>query len=159
MHGIERAFGIAGRLACRLPDHRFCRCPDQCRQTRRVLNPNGVVSSQRPFARPVRFPLTRIPCRGQRSWPAASLANPYGSAARSAFCSTANPGLPRFRLLLSFRPVAVSPSDSADRAFSLSSPSGMLPPSGSTLRPLSLSANPPSRAARSPFAPHSHFYY
>ena len=81
----------------------------------------------------------------------------YGFATRSAFCSTANPGLPRFRLLLRFRPVVVSPSDSADRACSFSSPSGMLPPSGLTLPLLSLPANPPSRTARSPFAPHSHF--
>lgn len=83
----------------------------------------------------------------------------YGLATRSAFRSTAKPGLPRFRLLLRFRPVAVSPSNSADRAFSFGSPSGLLSPSGSTLRLVSLPANPPSRAARSPFAPHSHFLF
>lgn len=38
--------------------------------------PTGTESSQRPFAHPQRFPLSRAPFRGQRSGPAASLSVP-----------------------------------------------------------------------------------
>ena len=47
------------------------------------------------------------------------------------FGSTTETGLPQFRRLRCFRPVAALPTHLADCASSLHSPSGLLPPSGS----------------------------
>jgi hypothetical protein len=44
----------------------------------------GAGRSHRPFPRPQRLPLSRIPFRGQRPWPAASLPRQLASRARSA---------------------------------------------------------------------------
>jgi hypothetical protein len=67
------------------------------------------------------------------------------SSARSAFSSTPNSGLPRFRLLPRFSPLCRSQRIPQTALSGFHYPSGLLPPSGSTLPPVSLSANPPSR--------------
>ncbi len=72
----------------------------------------------------------------------AQSAPPPGPSWRSA---TKFAGLPRFWLLPRARPVAVSPLDSPSCASSSRSPSGLLPPSGSTLPLASPLGNPPSR--------------
>lgn len=58
--------------------------------------PNGTVRSQRPFARPQGLPLTRVPLRGQRSRPAASLPNPPTFPPARSFAPLPISGLPRF---------------------------------------------------------------
>ena len=77
-----------------------------------------------------------------------------GSPARSAFpLCYRKISLPRFRRLLRFRPVAISPARLADRSSCLGSPPGLLPPSGSKLKQGLQPASPPSGFARFPFAP------
>jgi hypothetical protein len=61
------ALRSAGRFAPVLHGNRFRRSPLQRLEARRVHLHNGTVRSHRRFARPQRFPLARIPFRGQCS--------------------------------------------------------------------------------------------
>ena len=93
--------------------------------------PLGTGCSRRPFARPQRPPLARVPFRGQSSWPTTSLPSQSDPLPVRPFCSATETGSPRFRPLRRFWPVAALPTRSADRFPSLHSPLGVLPPSGS----------------------------
>jgi hypothetical protein len=128
---MSTANRIAVRLASPLPGSRFRRLPDQCFLARRSRFLPETGCSRRPFARPQRFPLPRIPFRGQSSRPAASLPSKLTLLPVRPFCSATESGSPRFRRLRRFWPVAALPAHSTDLAPSLHSPLGVLPPARS----------------------------
>jgi hypothetical protein len=87
---------------------------------------NGTVRSRRRFPRPQRFPLTRIPFRGQRFPPVASLTYKPANFTRSIFrLRDLPPVRPSGRRHPRLRPVALLPIRSSSRAANLHSPSGV----------------------------------
>ena len=112
--------------------------------------PTGTGSSQRPFPRPQRSPLSQIPSRGQRSRPAASppapqFPSPFGLLLHRRSAVRPAPGrffAPARRLV----PVALEP-----RLYGLRSPNGMLAsPRDQSVLPL------PRRSVRLPTTPDLH---
>jgi hypothetical protein len=69
MHGTEHCAKKRRTHSFPAPRHPFCEMPLRCAEARRLPLPSGTVRSRRSFARPQRFPLTRIPFRGQCSSP------------------------------------------------------------------------------------------
>jgi hypothetical protein len=122
----------AGRFASRLHENRFRRLPLHRLEARRVHLHNRTVCSRRRFPRPQRFPLTRIPFRGQRSPPDASLTHDPANFTRSAFWLRDPPLVrPSGRRHPRLRPVALLPVRSSGRAANLHSPLGVFARYGS----------------------------
>ena len=117
---------------------------------------NGTVRSQRPFSHPQLSPLARIPSRGRRSRPTASLTRLpvflpvrlFGSATSRWFAPASgciHASSPFHSLLACF----------AGCAARFRSPPGVFTPSGSKPPLASQPFGPPSGIARSSFAPRS----
>jgi hypothetical protein len=153
MHGANIAIGAFGRFACRLPEHRFFRHPDQSLQTHRKIH-----TDRSPFlGTAFRSPVTAAPLSA--SIPGSTFpACPFGSRLAStrpvrSFSSTTAAGSPQPRLLPRLKPVAGHPPVSTGLPKSPHSPPGLLPPSGSTRSAFVQLVDPPAGPARFPLAP------
>jgi hypothetical protein len=120
---------------------------------------NGTVHSRRSFPRPQRFPLTRIPFRGPWSSPDASLTHkpanftrrPFRSATARRFAPAAEASTPQARCTLCrFVLRAAPPISTPLREFSF--------PPDQSVRLVTRPSGPPSRIARSSFAPRSNLF-
>jgi hypothetical protein len=155
MHGIELRDRERRTLRLSAPLRTFSpSAGSMLSSTPPAASLSGPGRSQRPFARPQRLsPLgdlhsgVKAPGLPLRALPD-RLPCPFDPSA-----PLPRPGLPRSRPLQRLRPVALSPSGSADRV-TVSTPlqDSYIPRDQSVQRRL-LPAGPPGKSARSPFAP------
>ena len=95
MHGTEHCNRSAGRFASPLPDHRFRRPPDQCFKARRKLSPDRGRMLVTAFRSPATAAAFTASIPGSMFLACYFASLPIASAARSAFRSATDPGLPR----------------------------------------------------------------